>query len=76
MASTRKGTDRHQTTPDAAMAGVPALVEARDSWVGDGKSAPKTEVPLLTMVSIHEIAALTGRRHDAFRNGIQRGTRK
>lgn len=69
---------KHQISPDAAVAGVLALlVEARELRVKDDKSAVKTEVMLSNAgLSIDDISAVTGKTYDAVRVSLNRASRK
>jgi hypothetical protein len=78
MAVASKSKEKHQISPDAAVAGVLALlVEAREMRVKDDKSAVKTEVLLSNAgLSIEEIASVTGKKYDAVRVSLNRANKK
>ena len=78
MAVTSRSKEKHQISPDAAVAGVLALlVEARETRTKDDKSALKTEVLLSNAgLSIEDIAAVTGKKYDAVRVALNRANKK
>jgi hypothetical protein len=78
MAAAGKSKEKHQISPDAAVAGVLALlVEAREVRVKDDRSAMKTEVLLSNAgLSIEDIAAVTGKKYDAVRVSLNRASKK
>lgn len=78
MAVASRSNDKHQISPDAAVAGVLALlVEARELRIKDDKSAVKTEVLLSNAgLSIEDIAAVTGKKYDAVRVSLSRASKK
>jgi len=78
VAVTSRSKEKHQISPDAAVAGVLALlVEARESRTKDDKSAVKTEILLANAgLSNDDIAAVTGKTADAVRKTLERANKK
>ena len=78
MAVARKSQERHQISPDAAVAGVLALlVDAREVRTKDDKEATKTQVLLSNAgLSIDDIAAVMGKKYDAVRVSLNRSKAK
>ncbi len=78
MSRSRNGSEQHTPKPDAAMAGILALlVDARARAVADEKGATRTEVLLANAgMSIEDISAVTGKKYDAVRMAIRRGRAK
>jgi antitoxin component HigA of HigAB toxin-antitoxin module len=74
MARPRSGRERHQPSLDASVAGVLALlVDARERWTLDDKTATKTEVLLDNAgLSLDDIAAVTGKNYNAVRMTLAR----
>ena len=74
MARSRTGRDRHQPSLDASVAGVLALlVDARERWTENDKTATKTEVLLdQAGLSLDDIAAVTGKNYNAVRMTLAR----
>lgn len=78
MAVARKSQEKHQIPPDAAVAGVLALlIDVRESRVKEDKEAVKTEVLLSNAgLSIVDIAALMGKKYDAVKISLRRSRAK
>jgi hypothetical protein len=78
VAVAKKSQDKNFISPDAAVAGVLALlVDARESRVKEDKDAVKTEVLLSNAgLSISDIATLMGKKYDAVKMSIRRNRGK
>lgn len=78
MASTNTSRRPHPISPEAAMAGILAiLVDDREERTKDDRTRRKTEVMLSNAgLSVEDIVALTGKTADAVRKTIQRGRKK
>jgi hypothetical protein len=78
MARPRKGEERRPLSLDASVAGLLALVvDARERWTQEDKTATKTEVILAKAgLSLEDIAAVTGKNYNAVRMTIARSKEK
>lgn len=78
MATTGKARTGSRMELESAMAGVLALlIDEREERTRDQRDAVKTEVLLAEAgLSIDEIAAATGKKHDAVRMAVTRGRKK
>jgi hypothetical protein len=78
MASTNTPRRPHLISPEAAMAGILAiLVDEREERTSDDRSSRKTEILLSNAgLSVEDIVALTGKTSAAVRKTIERGRKK
>lgn len=78
VAVARKSQEKELISPDAAVAGVLALlIDARECRVKEDKEAVKTEVLLSNAgLSIADIATLMGKKYDAVKMSLQRSRAK
>ena len=78
MAVDRKSQEKDRISPDAAVAGVLALlVDARENRVKEDKEAVKTEVLLSNAgLSIADIATVMGKKYDAVKMALRRNRTK
>ena len=74
MARPRKSPEKHQVAPEAALAGILALlVNEREDRTKENKEAPKTEIILANAgLSLEDIAAVTGKNYNTVRMAITR----
>jgi hypothetical protein len=78
MAVAKKSQEKDLISPDAAVAGVLALlIDARESRVKEDKEAVKTEILLSNAgLSIADIATLMGKKYDAVKMALRRNRAK
>jgi hypothetical protein len=78
VAPPKSSHDKHQISPDAAVAGVLALlIDARENRVKEDKEAVKTEVLLSNAgLSITDIAALMRKEYGTIKASLRRSRGK